>query len=257
MQKIPPNHLVFFDKLVEIYPLQVDLVYAQPDHAHNHFGPIYDSSARLIGHRDMAMIICLASVHLHASRGWTMVIKDCLRPIEAQALMIDTDLVRANPHWLVEPRFLSTPGLGGHPRGMAIDVGALDEEDRDVDFGTPFDYFSSSTDVTVNKAHRQYAHLNSEVQKNRIILEHTIVNAGTMLGFEILPLPHEWWDFRFHGQYTNQFEPISDESMPDGYWVTKQNTVHANCDEALIYIERKLKDKLYTPLSVIGPCARP
>lgn len=257
MQEIPANHLVFFDKLAEIYPIQVDLVYAQPEHPHNHFGTIYDAGARMLGHRDIAAVICLASVHLHATYGWTLIIKDCLRTTEAQALMAETEIVKANPHWLVEPRFLSSPGQGGHPRGMAIDVGAIDENGQDIDFGTPFDYFSSSTDVSINKAHRHYAHLSEQVQKNRIILEHTILSAGAVLDAEIYPLPHEWWDFRFPSSYSNQFKPLSDADLPDGYWMTKPNTHHAVCDDAVLYIERLIKDRIYTPLSVIGPCARP
>jgi D-alanyl-D-alanine dipeptidase len=244
MQEIPVNHLVFFDKLAEIYPLRVDLVYAQPEHRENHFGAIYDPSARMIGHRDVAAVICLASIHLHKTHGWTLVIKDCLRTIEAQEKMTHTDIVRANPHWLVEPRFLSSAGQGGHPRGMAIDVGAVDDQDREINFGTPFDYFSSSTDVIVNKAHRQYAGHSDVVNNNRMILENAIKSAGDILGHEIIPLPHEWWDFRFPSIYTNEFKPLGDADLPDGYWMTKQNTKHGNCDESLGYIADQIKSKI-------------
>ena len=244
MQEIPVHHLVFFDKLAEIYPLRVDLVYAQPEHRENHFGGIYDPSARMVGHRDLAAVICLASIHLRAQYGWTLVIKDCLRTIEAQEKMTHTDIVRANPHWLVEPRFLSSAGQGGHPRGMAIDVGVIDDQERDINFGTPFDYFSSSADARVNKAHRQYDGHSDAIKQNRLILENTIKSAGKILGNEILPLPHEWWDFRFLSSYSNQFKPLADADLPDGYWMTKPNEKHANCDESLGYIADKIKSQL-------------
>jgi zinc D-Ala-D-Ala dipeptidase len=252
MQRIPVNHLVFFDELAKAYPLKVDLVYAQPSHADNHFGPIYDARARMLGHRDLAAVICLSATRLFQSQGWILVLKDCLRPVEAQEKMIETDIVKSNPHWLIEPRFLSNSGQGGHPRGMAVDVGAIDVRGIEINFGTPFDYFSSSTNVSVNKAHRDYKNHSDDIKNNRSILEGVIVNAAKDLGFEILPLPQEWWDFRFLSSYTNQFEPIADADLPDGYWTTKSNTVVANSSESVEYIDHAL-----ACLSVIGPCARP
>jgi len=75
---------------------------------------------------------------LNDGHGWTLIVKDCLRPIEAQAKMVETPIVKANPHWIVEPRFLSSPGQGGHPRGMAVDLDAINADGAPVDFGTCF-----------------------------------------------------------------------------------------------------------------------
>ena len=145
MEKIPHTHLIFLDECERDYPVRVDCVYAQPNHTDNHFGAIYHPKARMLGHQDLIKIILLAAVRLNRDHGWTLILKDCLRVTEAQEKMTKTDLVKANPHWLIEPRFLSSAGQGGHPRGMAIDVGVVDNNNNDIDFGTRFDYFSSST----------------------------------------------------------------------------------------------------------------
>lgn len=241
MQKISPHHLVFFDEFVRDYPIAVELVYADPAHPDNHFGALYEGGARLLGHRDLACVTLLAAHRLQGAYGWRLVLKDCLRPMEAQALMMETEIVKANPHWLIEPRFLSMPGQGGHPRGMAIDVGALNAAGDDIDFGTRFDYFSSSTDVSVNKAHRNYQGHSESVNQNRKILQDSFEQAGRDLNLPLYPLPHEWWDFRFTSDYTNEFFPLSEADMPDGYKMTIKNKLLAYAaPETLAYIKEKL-----------------
>lgn len=241
MQKIPAHHLVFFDEFTDVFPLGIDLVYAQPTHPDNYFGSIYAPAARLLGHRDLAAVLFLASYRLGQDYGWRLILKDCLRVVEAQDLMTKTPIVQANPHWLVEPRFLSTPGNGGHPRGMAIDVGAYDSSGVDINFGTRFDYFSASTDARVNKAHRAYADHEDDVKLNRTRLEQAMVQAAIDLNFTIYPLPHEWWDFRFPSSYSNEFTPIHDADLPDGYKMTVPNTVRvATDDSALEYLRLSL-----------------
>ena len=242
MQKISPQTLVFFDEFIDAYPISIDLVYAKATHPDNHFGGLYHSSARLLGHRDLACVIFLAATRLQAAQGWHMVLKDCLRPMDAQALMMETEIVRANPHWLIEPRFLSMPGQGGHPRGMAIDVGALNDAGEEIDFGTRFDYFSVSTDVSVNKAHRAYKGHSDLINQNRIILETALQQAAYDLSLPLYPLPHEWWDFRFTSDYTNNYAPFSEMDLPDGYKMTIENKERAITHaETIDYIETKLR----------------
>jgi D-alanyl-D-alanine dipeptidase len=214
MKRISDQDLIIFDKFQEIYPVRIDLVYAKPDHPENLFGSIYHRAARMVGHKDLAAITFLAAKRLFEDHGWRVVIKDCLRPIEAQALMCETDIVKAHPHWLQEPRFLSSPGQGGHPRGMAIDLTVEDEKGAAVDMGTVFDHFGPAPDEEVNSAHRNYKYMRDHVRKNREILERAMVQAATDLGFPLLPLPQEWWDFRLPKEYTASFVPISDQDLP-------------------------------------------
>ncbi len=201
MQKIDPDDIVAFEPFCGTFPIRVDPVYANADHAENHFGQIYRKEAQIWGHRDMVNVVLQASRLLYDRKGWILIVKDCLRPIEAQARMIETPIVKANPHWIEEPRFLSGPGQGGHPRGMAIDLAV-----EGVDFGTPFDHFGP-------EAHREYDGLSQEVRQNRRILEEAMAKSAADFNLPMLALPQEWWDFRFPASYTNQYAPLSDDDL--------------------------------------------
>lgn len=210
---IPCDHILPFDLFTGDFPIEIDLVYANPNHPENIFGKVYHPQARLSGHVDLLRITLLAAMRLHNQQGWTLVLKDCLRPIEAQTKMIETPIVQANPHWLEEPRFLSSPGGGGHPRGMAIDVAAQDHRGQPIDFGTAFDHFSSETDAPHNPAHRLFPEISDTARRNRDTLEKTMVSAAKTLGLPLLPLPQEWWDFRFPANVSGEYIPLRDADL--------------------------------------------
>ncbi len=212
--KIPPADLVDLNGFEGQHPVRVDVVYAKADHPRNIFGTaIYRADAHMWAHKDMARVILKAAALCHAQSGWIFEIKDCLRTVEAQEKMRETDIVKRNPHWLQEPnRLLSPPGLGGHPRGMAVDIVLLDKQGHEVDMGTPFDFLSE--DRANNPAARNYTHFPDAVLKNRKFLEDVMVRAGKECGFEIYPLPQEWWDFRFMPDYSRRFAPIHDAELP-------------------------------------------
>lgn len=210
---IPCDHILPFDLFTEDFPIKIDLAYANPDHSENVFGQIYHPQARLSGHIDLLRVTLLAAARLHKLHGWTLILKDCLRPIEAQAKMIETPIVQAHPHWLEEPRFLSTPGGGGHPRGMAIDVDAQDRHGHNIDFGTPFDHFSSQADAQHNPAHRLFPQMPDAVRTNRALLEQSMVGAAKTLGLPLLPLPQEWWDFRFPANISGEYAPLEEANL--------------------------------------------
>ena len=210
---IAPHDLVAMDEYVGSHPLLIDIVYANADHPRNIFGrAIYRADARLWLHRDMADIVLAAAQICYDRHGLLFELKDGLRPVEAQAAMLDTDIVRAHPQWLEDPRLLSPPGKGGHPRGMAIDIILKTEAGGIVDMGTPFDHLV--TDKNDNPAARDYRGLDDHVYKNREKLESAMVEAGDRAGKPILPLPAEWWDFRFFPEYSNQYSPIADMDLP-------------------------------------------
>ena len=184
-------------------PIAIDLVYADKNHPENIFGTaVYNGEARLILHKDLARIVLLTARLLHARHGWTLVLKDGLRPVEAQAALMETDIVKRNPHWLGEPRLLSGPGQGAHPRGMAIDVSV-----QGVDMGTVFD-------AMVPESARDYRGYDEEILQNREWLEKAFTDAAQTLELPLLPLPSEWWDFRLPAHYNGSYAPLSDADLP-------------------------------------------
>ena len=121
-----------------------------------------------------------------------------------------------NPEWLEgEYPLLSKPGLRGHPRGMAIDVGPIDQNGHKIDMGTPFD------DMREQSA-RDYTGFSDEILENRKKLEEAFVKSAAALNLPMLPLPNEWWDFRFPNNYTKDFEPIHDADLPPQMQMTNK-----------------------------------
>lgn len=193
--------------------LKIDLAYAKPDNLL--FGEqIYRADTRLWAHKNLARIVFKAAKTLQQQYGLTLIVYDCLRTVDAQEKMLQTRRVKGNPHWLEEPRLLSTPGNGAHPRGMAVDVGLEDKDGKLLDMGTPFDYLASDASPDQNPAHRQHPHLSEEVKRNRKILDDAMFGAAKECGFELVGLPQEWWDYRFRDIVYNQYAPLSDNDLP-------------------------------------------
>lgn len=215
--KIDPAHLVPMDSFADDYPLRVDLVYAQADHQDNMFkSAIYRPEARLWLHKDLAEIVKRASKLVYEQHGYKMILFDGLRTTEAQGLMLETDIVKANPHWIEgETRLLSPPGRGGHPRGMAIDLTLETQDWAEIDMGTRFDELSTeSAGPQVNKAHRDSPHISAEAGHNRDILTGFMMLAAKELSLPLLPIAQEWWDFRFPAEYYSDYAPLSDADLP-------------------------------------------
>lgn len=210
---IGAGDLVVMNGLSAKEPIRIDLVYAQPHHPENIFGcAIYRPDAPFILHKDLAAVTVAAARDLYVRHGYISVLMDGLRPVEAQTAMQETDIAKRNPHWFEEPRLLSPPGRGGHPRGMAVDIVLVKQDGTRVDMGTPFDYLSE--DRAHNPAARAYTNFPPEILENRRVLKDAMVRAAAGLGLPLLPLPSEWWDFRFPAETYNRFAPLHDAELP-------------------------------------------
>ncbi len=210
-KKIAAPDLVCMNDCAGAY-IHIDLAYARED---NHlFGQrIYKADAKLWLHRDLADIVQFAGQHIHETMGGKIVLYDGLRCVDAQAAMLKTQRVRDNPQWLEEPRLLSPPGSGAHPRAMAIDVSIMDANGVLLDMGTPFD------DLT-EKAHRNYPHSDA-VMDNRRLLDEAMIDGALRCGVEILLLPQEWWDFRLPRAVYEAYAPLSDADLPREMWLMR------------------------------------
>lgn len=214
MKSIDPNDLINIEAeaIARGVDLRVDLIYAQADHPLNSTfkEAIYRPDAKLWLYRDLAEIVLLAAQNCP----YRFVVTDGLRTMDAQQRMIDTAIVRANPHWVADGpnMLLSKPGGGGHPRGMAVDIYLEDKHGHVLDMGTVLDYFS--TDPADNPAARSYKGLAPEAYRNRTLLDTAMMEAAKTLGTPILPLPSEWWDFRLEPDFYNSFSPLCDADLP-------------------------------------------
>ena len=190
--------------------MKIDTVYAKPDHPDNQFPGLYHPEAKLIWcHQDLALVVLIAARTVRQDFGWTLKINDGLRPVEAQEKMQDSHF---------HPDLVSAPGKGAHPRAMAVDVEPLDHASRPVEMGTSFDYFAQAPGPDVNPAHREYSGAFQDadknlVNKNRNRLSHAMLEAGRRASLDIVPLPQEWWDFRFPPDIVYTYAPLRDRDL--------------------------------------------
>lgn len=208
MKNINIANLIPLDILIDKEPIQIDIVYADAEHPRNIFGEaIYRKNVRLWAHRDMAVIILLTARFVSQRHGWTLCLKDCLRTTDAQTRMEHTDIAKKNPQWTIEPRFLSPAGMGGHPRGMAIDVHPMTSDGKQVDMGTEFDEM-------IEGSARDFKGHSEDVLNNRRHLENAFIDAAFAVRLPLYALPNEWWDFRLPGSYNGAYAPLSDADLP-------------------------------------------
>ncbi len=207
--KISIADLVPMDVFIPSEPIEIDVVYTKASHPENIFKTaLYHPDTRLCLHKDLAKIVIAAARSLHDQHDTILILKDGLRPYESQVAMSKTQIVKDNPHWLEEPtRLISSPGAGGHPRGMAIDVSLRTTKGTAVDMGTIFDEMT-------DQSARAYTDFNMPILENRRILEQAFVLQAQLLSLPMLPLPSEWWDFRFPRSYSEQWSALHENDLP-------------------------------------------
>lgn len=210
--KLNPADFVPMDLFEGQEPIKIDIVYKKADHEHNIFETaLYHKSARLWLHKDLAAVIILAARLLlwQSGKTWLIELKDGLRTTDVQAAMQNTEIVKNNPEWMAEPpnRLLSPPGMGAHPRGMAVDIIPITREGQSVPMGTSFDDMNP-------KSARSCSSLSLDVLQNRKIFEQSVLDAAILLEQPIVGLDTEWWDFRYEADYYGQFAPLSDSELP-------------------------------------------
>lgn len=212
-KKVDPDTLIPMDLCAQYFPLQINLAYAH-DQPPNIFGKVYHDDAKLWLHEDLAKIVCLTAQYCHDQTGYSLILYDGLRTKEAQEKMAQSPIVLANPQWMQEPRLLSPPGSGAHPRGMAIDMSLIDAQGSLADMGTDFDHLATDQGSDKNPAHREYKALDPTHAVNRDVLNDAVKQAAQDLGGTLDFLAQEWWDFRFQKQDYEVYDALSDNDLP-------------------------------------------
>lgn len=205
------NDLVPVNLFEATCPVQVDLVYAQPDHKDNLFPDLYHPKASILwAHKDLAAVTLAAAKLCNNLYGWTFKLNDCFRPVEAQESMESYNF---------HPSLVSRPGSGAHPRAMAIDIEPLDDKGVPIDMGTAFDFFVEDPTTQDNPAARNFTKFDVPPEKSMEIFNHrqqleaSMRTAASYLGFAIHPLEQEWWDFRFYESVYTAYSPLREKDV--------------------------------------------
>jgi len=110
------------------------------------------------------------------NKGWSLKLFDCYRPGKVQKELWDI---------MPNPSFVANPKTGSmHNRGVAVDLTIIDQNGKELDMGTPYDYFGK-------KAYHTYQQLPDTVLKNRLFLK------KLMQKYDLEPIKSEWWHYSY------------------------------------------------------------
>lgn len=175
-----------FVDLVTLDPsIRLDIRYATADNFTK--SKIYDC-ARCLLRPEAAEAIVKANKALK-NRGLTLVMFDCYRPRPYQQRLWDK---------VPDPNYVTPPTKGSmHSRGAAVDLSIVDAKGKELDMGTPYDFFGE-------KAHTDFTRLPAQVLANRTLLRKTLEAVG------FKGIRTEWWHF----SYQKRNYPLSDYLWP-------------------------------------------
>ena len=122
-------------------------------------------------------------------RSLTLIMFDCYRPKPYQQRLWDK---------VPNPDYVTPPAKGSmHSRGAAVDLSIVDAQGKELDMGTPYDFFGEA-------AHTDYKRLSAQVLENRALLRNTLEAVG------FKGIRTEWWHF----SYQKRTYPLSDYLWP-------------------------------------------
>jgi zinc D-Ala-D-Ala dipeptidase len=115
---------------------------------------------------------------------WKLRVFDCLRPRRAQQVLFD--VVKGTP----QQGYVRNPAAGSvHNYGFALDASLSDERGREVDMGTPYDFFGALGQPRHEQELLRLGKLTQAQLRNREVLR------SAMREGDFRPISTEWWHF--------------------------------------------------------------
>ena len=176
-QKINVTEDVEFDNgFVELKNLdssiQIDIKYATTD---NFVKEKMYNCGKCFLRPEVANAI-VAAQKIVQKKGYGLKMFDCYRPRPFQQKLWDK---------VPDDRYVTPPAKGSmHNRGAAVDITLVDKNGKEIDMGTPFDFFGE-------KAYQTYTNLPKDVLNHRKLLTETLESVG------FKRIRTEWWHFSF------------------------------------------------------------
>ena len=119
------------------------------------------------------------------SLGYRIKLFDCYRPLSVQKKM-----------WKILPgtHYVANPAKGSkHNRGAAVDLTLVDAQGKELDMGTPFDFFGK-------KAHHTCTTFPKKVLENRKLLK------GVLNKYNFKSIFSEWWHYEYRPEMQSKVE---------------------------------------------------
>ena len=133
---------------------------------------VYDCAECLLRFKTVQALIA-ANTDFN-KKGFKIKLYDCYRPLSIQKKMWE---IVSNPEYVADPKKGSI-----HNRGGAVDISLVDSKGKEVDMGTPFDFFGI-------QAGHNYTKLSNEVKSNRKYLKKVMIKNG------FNSFDSEWWNY--------------------------------------------------------------
>ncbi|MCY7327181.1 MAG: D-alanyl-D-alanine dipeptidase [Saprospiraceae bacterium] len=175
-----------FTEVITLDPsIRLDIRYATTDNFTK--AKIYDCPRCLLR---PAAAAAIAKAHkMLQKKGLGLKMFDCYRPRPYQQRLWDK---------VPNADYVTPPAKGSmHSRGAAVDLTIVDASGKELDMGTPYDFFGVA-------AHTDHANLPAKVLANRRLLRETLEAVG------FRGIRTEWWHFSFQGKNY----PLSDYVWP-------------------------------------------
>ena len=143
--------------------------------------------ARCLLREDVAAMLRRAQDALEKKHpGFTLVLKDCYRPVSAQRQLFDAVKGTSQQGYVADP---NGPVGSVHTYGAAVDLSVLDVHHHELDMGTPFDFLGALAQPRYEARFIAEGKLTAAQRNNRQILRDAMA-AGGFKGIR-----NEWWHF--------------------------------------------------------------
>ena len=117
--------------------------------------------------------------------GYRITLFDCYRPLSVQKKMLKI---------LPGTHYVANPAKGSkHNRGAAVDLTLVDAQGKELNMGTPFDFFGK-------EAHHTYTEHSKEVLENRKLLKETLDK------YNFKSIYSEWWHYEYRPEMQSKEE---------------------------------------------------
>jgi D-alanyl-D-alanine dipeptidase len=133
---------------------------------------VYDCAECVLRYKTVRALIAANEDFL--KKGYRIKLFDCYRPLSIQKKMWE---IVSNPIYVADPKKGSI-----HNRGGAVDISLVDENGKELEMGTSFDYFGL-------EASHSFPILPNKVKSNRKFLKKIMIKNG------FNSFDSEWWHY--------------------------------------------------------------
>jgi D-alanyl-D-alanine dipeptidase len=150
---------------------------------------VYACLSKAFLQKPAALKLSLAQSYLEAEMpGYHLLVWDASRPAWAQKILWESIKKPES----VKHVYVAHPKRGSiHNYGCAVDLTLANHMGKELDMGTPYDYFGELAQPRLEEKMRKAGRLTEGQLKNRQLLRRLMKKAG------FLSISSEWWHFNF------------------------------------------------------------